>query len=317
MDEITRIADRATILRDGQHVVTAPMSELTLDKIIEHIVGPPLARLFRRQAADAPRAARRFSRSRGLSGPRKPDLDRSHALRRRSRRRRGPARQRTQRAGARAVRHRPQSARARSASRATPVEIASPSDAIANGIALVPEDRLRQGLILEHSVESNTSLVHPRPARLVAVRLVRQGERSRRPADRGPAHQDGLARGGGPHALRRQPAEGRDRQVAERRAGHLHARRADRRRRHRLQGRDHHARPRSRRARQGGARHLLRALGAADRRRPHRGDVGGTHRERSGTRGFRRPQPRRRRRGATAIRRAQTVPIIQKAHAHV
>ncbi len=39
MDEITRIADRATILRDGRHVVTAPMSELTLDKIIEYIVG--------------------------------------------------------------------------------------------------------------------------------------------------------------------------------------------------------------------------------------------------------------------------------------
>ena len=32
MDEITRIADRATILRDGRHVVTAPMSELTLDR---------------------------------------------------------------------------------------------------------------------------------------------------------------------------------------------------------------------------------------------------------------------------------------------
>ena len=39
MDEITRIADRATILRDGRHVITAPLSELTLDKIIEHIVG--------------------------------------------------------------------------------------------------------------------------------------------------------------------------------------------------------------------------------------------------------------------------------------
>jgi ribose transport system ATP-binding protein len=39
-----------------------------------------------------------------------------------------------------------------------PVEIDSPLDAIARGIALVPEDRLRQGLILEHSVESNISL---------------------------------------------------------------------------------------------------------------------------------------------------------------
>jgi ribose transport system ATP-binding protein len=35
------------------------------------------------------------------------------------------------------------------------VEINSPRDAIAHGLALVPEDRLRQGLVLEHSVETN------------------------------------------------------------------------------------------------------------------------------------------------------------------
>ena len=39
MDEIMRIADRATIIRDGRHVVTAPLSELSLEKIIEYIIG--------------------------------------------------------------------------------------------------------------------------------------------------------------------------------------------------------------------------------------------------------------------------------------
>ena len=39
MDEIMRIADRATIIRDGRHAVTAPLSELSLDRIIEYIVG--------------------------------------------------------------------------------------------------------------------------------------------------------------------------------------------------------------------------------------------------------------------------------------
>ena len=39
MDEIMRIADRATILRDGHHVITAPLSTLSLEQIIEHIVG--------------------------------------------------------------------------------------------------------------------------------------------------------------------------------------------------------------------------------------------------------------------------------------
>lgn len=38
MDEIARIADRATILRDGKHVITAPLSELPVDTMIEHIV---------------------------------------------------------------------------------------------------------------------------------------------------------------------------------------------------------------------------------------------------------------------------------------
>ena len=39
MEEITQIADRATILRDGRHVVTAPLSDLPLEKMIEYIVG--------------------------------------------------------------------------------------------------------------------------------------------------------------------------------------------------------------------------------------------------------------------------------------
>ncbi|MGY9043943.1 MAG: ATP-binding cassette domain-containing protein, partial [Rhodobacterales bacterium] len=39
MDEIIQIADRATILRDGKHVISAPISKLPIDKMIEHIVG--------------------------------------------------------------------------------------------------------------------------------------------------------------------------------------------------------------------------------------------------------------------------------------
>ena len=49
MEEIMRIADRATILRDGQYVLTAPLSELTLDAIISHIVGQEGRNLSMRQ----------------------------------------------------------------------------------------------------------------------------------------------------------------------------------------------------------------------------------------------------------------------------
>jgi ribose transport system ATP-binding protein len=38
------------------------------------------------------------------------------------------------------------------------VAIASPRDAIASGIALVPEDRARQGFVAQHSIESNVAL---------------------------------------------------------------------------------------------------------------------------------------------------------------
>jgi ribose transport system ATP-binding protein len=39
MDEIARIAQCTTILRDGKHVITAPLADLPIDTMIEHIVG--------------------------------------------------------------------------------------------------------------------------------------------------------------------------------------------------------------------------------------------------------------------------------------
>lgn len=46
MDEILRISDEVTILRDGQYVGTWPAKELTNDKIIKHMVGRELVSLF-------------------------------------------------------------------------------------------------------------------------------------------------------------------------------------------------------------------------------------------------------------------------------
>jgi ribose transport system ATP-binding protein len=156
MDEITRIADRATILRDGRRVVTAPMGELTLDKIIEHIVGRR-SRGFSDVKWLAATRGSPLLEIRGLSGPRKPvaiDLTLYAG----------------EVVGIAGLLGSGRSALARvlfgidpkrageTLVKGVPVEIKSPVDAIAKGIALVPEDRLRQGLILEHSVESNTSL---------------------------------------------------------------------------------------------------------------------------------------------------------------
>lgn len=156
MDEITRIADRATILRDGRHVVTAPMSELTLDKIIEYIIGRRSRGFSDVKRLSASRGVPLLE-TRGLSGSRKPvSVDLTLYA--------GEV------VGVAGLLGSGRSALARvlfgiDRKRAgdilikgSPVEIIGPGDAIAKGMALVPEDRLRQGLILEHSVESNTSL---------------------------------------------------------------------------------------------------------------------------------------------------------------
>jgi ribose transport system ATP-binding protein len=156
MDEITRIADRATILRDGKHVVTAPMSELTLDRIIEHIVGRRSRGFSDVRRLEASRGAPLLE-LRGLSGQRKPqNIDLTLYA--------GEV------VGVAGLLGSGRSALARVLFgidpkrsgeiriKGAPVEIKSPVDAVAKGIALVPEDRLRQGLVLGHSVESNTSL---------------------------------------------------------------------------------------------------------------------------------------------------------------
>jgi ribose transport system ATP-binding protein len=156
MDEIARIADRATILRDGRRVITAPMSELTLDKIIEHIIGRR-SRGFSDVARKAAARGAPLLEAKGISGLRKPEevdltlyagevVGLAGLL--------GSGRSalarilfgvEPKRAGEIRI-------------KGVPVAIDSPRDAIAHGLVLVPEDRLRQGLILEHSVEANASL---------------------------------------------------------------------------------------------------------------------------------------------------------------
>ena len=46
LDEILRIADVVTIMRDGKHIATQPVSELTIDKMITMMVGRQLTQRF-------------------------------------------------------------------------------------------------------------------------------------------------------------------------------------------------------------------------------------------------------------------------------
>ena len=182
-----------------------------------------------------------------------------------------------------------------------PVAIAKPRDAIDAGIALVPEDRARQGFVAFHSVESNIGL--PNLDRLSKNTWVDRAKaaalaessikRLRIKTDsRKAAVQD---------AVGRQCPEGRHRQMARHRARRADPRRADGRHRHRLQERDRHADPRPRQVRQGDPGAVVGAAGAARRLRPHPRHVGRAHRAR-----HRAPRPRRSRQSRTRSTRSST-----------
>ena len=178
MDEIMRIADRATIIRDGRHAVTAPLSELSLDRIIEYIVGRAS-----RGLADVERdeglKGEVLVELRNASGAIKPSnvdlvIHSGEVL------------------GVAGLLGSGRSSLARLMFGMEPLvsgeiriggaeaRITSPRDAIAVGLALIPEDRLLEGVIAQHSVGSNITLpVLDRISRLAWVSDRRAAEISR------------------------------------------------------------------------------------------------------------------------------------------
>jgi simple sugar transport system ATP-binding protein len=66
LEEIYEICDRATVLRDGKRIVSAPVTELDHERLVAAMVGGDLARTIREQAAVAVDGPARL-RIRGLS----------------------------------------------------------------------------------------------------------------------------------------------------------------------------------------------------------------------------------------------------------
>jgi ribose transport system ATP-binding protein len=155
MEEVFEIVDRLTVLRDGRHVITAEASAMSLESVIEHIVGHAIEDGFRRRKPGrAP--GEPLLEVRGLNGAPLEDVTfdvRAGEIV-------GVAglmgSGRTELActlfGTRA--HESGEIRVHGEPRA----IKKPADAIAAGLALVPEDRRRQGLVLSHSVRANVLL---------------------------------------------------------------------------------------------------------------------------------------------------------------
>ena len=156
MDEIFKIADRATILRDGKHIITTTMSEFTLESMIAHIIGRR-SRGFSDVTRKAATVGEALLEARDLSGEQKPlgvnlTLHRGEVV------------------GVAGLLGSGRSSLARVLCgiqpkvageiriKGRPVTINKPSDAIDAGVALVPEDRARQGFVAFHSVEANIGL---------------------------------------------------------------------------------------------------------------------------------------------------------------
>ncbi len=154
MDEVFRLADRITVLRDGKHIDTRDAKAYTRELAIEQMVGRKVESLSADDAA--PRGAPILEARRLTLGKRVRDVDLTlHA---------GEI---VGLAGLVGAGRTPLAEMLFGALRPTsgqllvdgrPVRFRSPADAIAAGIAYVPEDRKGLGLILAMDVKTNMML---------------------------------------------------------------------------------------------------------------------------------------------------------------
>ncbi len=158
MDEVYRVADRITVLRDGRKLFTSDLSETSPEAIVEGIVGKKIEGQLtyrpRERRAVRPEA---LLEVRGLNaGPKVRDVSLTlHAgeivglagLM-------GSGRTELARAlfGIDPIK------RGEVLIRGKKADLSSPARAIAAGLALIPEDRRDQGLVLDHSVRENLLL---------------------------------------------------------------------------------------------------------------------------------------------------------------
>jgi ribose transport system ATP-binding protein len=169
MDEIRRVADRITVLRDGSVVLSDRVDAVTSSEIIEAIVGRRLAGELVYRDRDVQADAPVLLEARNIAS--------EHVLR---------DVDLTLRAGeivglaglmgsgrtefARVVAGMDHPTQGRLAIDGEPVVLRSPRAAQSAGIALIPEDRREQGLVLDHSVSDN--LVLPVLERVMAGPLL-------------------------------------------------------------------------------------------------------------------------------------------------
>jgi ABC-type sugar transport system ATPase subunit len=155
LEEVFRLCDRVTVLRDGQHIETADVSDMTMDRIVQRMIGRPVEQYFPGHLDARPGPEK--LRIDGLTSPGKFE---NISL--------------TVRAGevvglaglvgagrsevAQAVFGLDPKATGRVFIDGRPADIRSPREAMALGVGFLPEDRKTQGLVLSMGGRANLSL---------------------------------------------------------------------------------------------------------------------------------------------------------------
>jgi ribose transport system ATP-binding protein len=156
IDEVIAICDRLTVIRDGVVTLSAATGEVTLATVIEQMLGRSLGNTLVYQDRDIDRTGEPLLRVEGLRNERLRGISfelhggeilgiagllgsgRSELLK--------------------AIFGIDRLAAGSIHLRGKPATLASPRAALNAGIALIPEDRARSGLVLEHSVLANISM---------------------------------------------------------------------------------------------------------------------------------------------------------------
>jgi ABC-type sugar transport system ATPase subunit len=154
LDEVFELADRVTVIRDGRHVGTHPIEEVDYQQVISMMIGRPLAQLFPKQDAEI---GEPILQMRGL---RKGDVLRDITMEVRQGEIVGltglVGSGRTELALALFGIAPPDQGEIEVDGKRASIK--NPWDALALGIAYLPEDRHRQGIVATMKVKENVSL---------------------------------------------------------------------------------------------------------------------------------------------------------------
>ena len=155
LEEIARIADRVSVLRDGRLVATHNTAQVPVNVLLENMVGRSVDRIFPKIEKPSEKEVLRVD---GLTSPDRSFQDVSFAV------------HAGEIFGIAGIVGAGRTELVRAITGADPissgsiavdgrtVQIKTPSDAISAGLVLVPEDRKAQGVVLSHSVATNLAL---------------------------------------------------------------------------------------------------------------------------------------------------------------